>query len=508
MKKIFIGYDESEAPALHALIQSLLQNSKEPLSITPILKKQLPEYSRPKTKHESSDFSLTRFLVPYLSNYEGWSLYCDCDFIFTQDITKIFDFADEKFSLMVCKHDYVPLQKVKKDACLQEDYQFKNWSSLMLFNCGECKSLTPKYINEASGLDLHQFVWLPSLESIGCLPKNWNYLVGEQNQLEPPVGIHYTNGICLTNRVEPRFAQLWLEYYQDCKLNLPKHKAITGNYHDEFPAVIRIQEKDYVRIPPLFKNTIDAETDYIQVVESTSNRVYHLKKIGTPFRDFTQKIEYIKCQHLGSLIATQLGLITQKSELVKFNETLFLLTDDIRGIDRIYKMDPLAYLSENRIEKQEKSMDILLDELNLYVERNESTFFTKMLLFDHLIANSFRDAQSIRIVFDNGQRNKEGKIELCCDVLIENNFGSGVLISNTRNRCQSVMELFIFLKERGTLLCALEFINDIDRPKVLETIQDQDFYTQEEKQFFSTLLENQYEELKSLKELIEENYLN
>ena len=78
--KIFIGYDSREKIAFHTLSQSIIENSSIPVTITPICLTNIKHfYKRPKTKTHSTEFSISRFLTPYLSNYEGYSLFLDCD---------------------------------------------------------------------------------------------------------------------------------------------------------------------------------------------------------------------------------------------------------------------------------------------------------------------------------------------------------------------------------------------------------------------------------------------
>jgi hypothetical protein len=39
----------------------------------------------------STEFIYTRFLVPYLNNYQGWALFCDSDFLWFCDPTEILE---------------------------------------------------------------------------------------------------------------------------------------------------------------------------------------------------------------------------------------------------------------------------------------------------------------------------------------------------------------------------------------------------------------------------------
>ena len=198
MIKIFIGYDPREKIAYHTLVQSIIDNSSEPVSITPIAKKHLGNiYQRTRSVKESTEFSLTRFLTPYLSGFEGWSIFMDCDMIVTSDIKALWDLKDDQYAIMCVKHDYTPSSERKFLDQIQTAYPKKNWSSVMLFNNAKCTSLTPEVVQHEDGLFLHQFKWLESEELIGELPHTWNFLVGEEEKLNNgkiPDLIHYTLG--------------------------------------------------------------------------------------------------------------------------------------------------------------------------------------------------------------------------------------------------------------------------------------------------------------------------
>ena len=118
-------------------------------------------------------------MAPYLSNYQGLSLYLDCDFIMLGDVAKLLSFVSKKPNkvLWCVKHrKYIPKDKFKFLREKQLPYAKKNWSSFMVFNNAKCKILTPKFVAKAHGLILHQFKWTKE-NQIGSLPKNWNILV-------------------------------------------------------------------------------------------------------------------------------------------------------------------------------------------------------------------------------------------------------------------------------------------------------------------------------------------
>jgi len=195
MIRVFIGYDDNESVAYHVLAHSILRHASQPVSITPLVKRHMSSfYQRERSSIESTDFSFTRFLVPYLSSYQGWSMFVDCDMLMTADIAELFALCDDKYDVMCVKHDYVARDDVKFLGAVQTKYEKKNWSSVMLFNNSACKVLTPQVVANESGLYLHQFKWLSGDDRIGALPTTWNYLVGEITMPSVPKLIHYTLG--------------------------------------------------------------------------------------------------------------------------------------------------------------------------------------------------------------------------------------------------------------------------------------------------------------------------
>ena len=191
---VFIGYDYGEPVAYHILSESIRSHASGPVSITPLSLNNLREFKRAKESNQSTDFAFSRFLVPYLSKYKGWSIYMDCDTMFRSDIYDLYGYATYKYSVMCCKHDYIPKQDVKFRGAKNEAFPKKNWSSVMLFHNSQCTALTPEYVNKASGLELHQFKWLEREHMIGDIPLEWNWLVNEYNYNPDAKNVHWTLG--------------------------------------------------------------------------------------------------------------------------------------------------------------------------------------------------------------------------------------------------------------------------------------------------------------------------
>ncbi len=195
MIRVFIGYDPREAVAFSVLAYSIQARVSEPVSITPLMLSQLKGVlTRERHPLQSTDFSFSRFLTPYLSDYSGWSVFMDCDMLVLDDLARLWKLRDERYAVMVVKHDHVPKESVKFLGEPQTRYEKKNWSSVMLFNNAKCRALTPEYVNMASGLELHQFKWLESDDLIGALPDKWNHLVGYNPPRRDASLVHYTQG--------------------------------------------------------------------------------------------------------------------------------------------------------------------------------------------------------------------------------------------------------------------------------------------------------------------------
>lgn len=177
----------------------------------------------------STDFSFSRFLVPALCLYQGWALFCDDDFMFTRDIAELFALGDPKFAAMCVKHNHDPVESYKMDGVVQSKYRRKNWSSLILWNCGHPSNagITPQAVNYETGQWLHALSWLRD-DEIGELPATWNWLCGVNDPLpnnEVPAGIHYTLGIPSWRGYEnSAYADLWRN------LAAGKSKTLTGVY--------------------------------------------------------------------------------------------------------------------------------------------------------------------------------------------------------------------------------------------------------------------------------------
>lgn len=226
--RIFIGHDGREAIATDVCERSLLETSSRALAIDRLTEPALRHIGLFKREWSmqggvkvdardrrpfSTDFAFTRWLVPALMQHRGWALFCDGDFLWLDDVAKIFALADPGFAVMVVKHGPLEEAGTKMDGQAQQPYFRKNWSSLTLWNCGHPSNqrLTPFHANSMAGQWLHGFSWLEDGE-IGVLPARWNWLSGidPQPAAGGPGAVHFTRGIpCFAGYEGSPYAEHW-----------------------------------------------------------------------------------------------------------------------------------------------------------------------------------------------------------------------------------------------------------------------------------------------------------
>ncbi len=229
MLTVFIGHDRREPEATEVCKKSLLKHASIPVHIVELREPELRQagfYDRPFVldgnqridardgKPFSTDFSFSRFLVPPLNLYQGWSLFVDADFLFRADIAELYELRDPKYAAMCVKHDYRPAETVKMDGQKQELYNRKNWSSLVLWNCEHAANsfLRVKSTDFMRGQFLHGFGWLTS-DLIGGIPEYWNWLEGWSPESIEPRAVHFTRGIpSMAGYENIPYADEWREY--------------------------------------------------------------------------------------------------------------------------------------------------------------------------------------------------------------------------------------------------------------------------------------------------------
>jgi lipopolysaccharide biosynthesis glycosyltransferase len=196
MIPLYVGFDPREAACYHVFTQSVIERSSQPVAFIPLHAPLLQNFDG--QQDGTNAFIYSRFLVPYLSGYDGFALFVDGDMVVLDDIAKLWALRDPSKAIQVVKHDYKTKHPRKYIGTPLEadnlDYPGKNRSSVILYNCGHPKNrrLTRELVAEAGGQFLHRFSWLAD-DDIGELPEDWNVLVGEQDASLASL-LHYTLG--------------------------------------------------------------------------------------------------------------------------------------------------------------------------------------------------------------------------------------------------------------------------------------------------------------------------
>jgi len=100
--RVFIGFDSREGVAVNVLTDSIQAHATRPVQIAQIRLSQLEGvYKRSRHPLQSTDFSFSRFLVPWLCNYEGWALFIDADMLCRGDLSELWELRDERYAIQV-----------------------------------------------------------------------------------------------------------------------------------------------------------------------------------------------------------------------------------------------------------------------------------------------------------------------------------------------------------------------------------------------------------------------
>lgn len=194
MIRLFCGYDPREAIGFHVFAQSVIKRASKPVEIIPLAAMGLPQ--------GSNTFTLSRFLVPYLSGFKGRAIFADaCDMLMLGDVAELDALFDRSYAVQVVKHPGYVSQHERKYIgtemeCEQSNYFRKNWASLMLVNCEHSAwfAATPKMMELAKPIDMLQFQHFLGNE-IGGLPPEWNVLIDEGQDDSAAKVLHWTAGI-------------------------------------------------------------------------------------------------------------------------------------------------------------------------------------------------------------------------------------------------------------------------------------------------------------------------
>lgn len=171
-RRIFIGVDARQPVAYNVLQWSLQWGAKRPIIVQPILLRQLPQG----IPRGLTDFSLSRYLVPWLCGFKGRALFMDADMVATHDtdINELFDLMENEFF----------------DVAMNTELPRFEWPSMMLFDCPAFEHITPETLSSIKN---------PLADrTIESFPSQWNRMVitgGDGKDADHAKILHFTQGL-------------------------------------------------------------------------------------------------------------------------------------------------------------------------------------------------------------------------------------------------------------------------------------------------------------------------
>ena len=187
--QIFLGYDPRQPVAFHVAAHSIQSRSSKPVAITRLQLNQLPI-----TRRGLTEFTYSRFLVPYLCDYQGYAAFIDADVLCRADIAALATLIDTDAVVSVVPHE--------------GKLAFER-ASLMVFNNARCRVLTPEFVQNPQTNPM-SLAWADG--HMGAIPKEWNHLVGYDVPNHQAKIVHFTQGIpCWPETKSSEFADEWLQ---------------------------------------------------------------------------------------------------------------------------------------------------------------------------------------------------------------------------------------------------------------------------------------------------------
>lgn len=200
--KIFIGYDARQPIAFSVCAQSIYDHASKPVEIV-----RLDLRHSPVQRIGQTDFTYSRFLVPYLSNFEGQSIFLDPDILVRGDICDLFS---------------LPLNAGTNVSMVMHEQEFER-PSVMVFQNDRCAHMTPEYVKSEK---MFEFEWVRYPTS---LPKEWNHLIGFDKHDPDAKLVHFTKGIPVwPETIHCEFAQEWIDTFRRMTSSVPHKVLMSG----------------------------------------------------------------------------------------------------------------------------------------------------------------------------------------------------------------------------------------------------------------------------------------
>lgn len=214
--RLFIGFDSRQPIAYTVAAFSAFLNCSRPLAITPLRLPTLPKG----TRRGLTEFTFSRYLVPWLCDYRGHALFIDSDTLVLGDLAQL----PWGFRGPVA---WVPHER---SAINGRNLRFER-PSVMLFDCSHphCQMLTPEYVEKGNPESQE---WADGYLS---LDPAWNHLVGYDPPRQDAKIVHFTQGIpCFEETYQDEWAEIWGQYAQEAQSTVPWDTISGRSVHAQY----------------------------------------------------------------------------------------------------------------------------------------------------------------------------------------------------------------------------------------------------------------------------------
>ena len=206
MLKVFVGVDKRQPIAFQVLAHSIYTRCSVPVSITPLKIDTLPI-----KRIGLTEFTFSRYLVPWLCDYQGTGIFLDADMLVLGDLFDLYKEASFSADVSVVKN------RAKFE-----------WASMMVFNNARCERLTPEYIQDPKN-KIYNFNWA---NSVGEISKDWNHCIGYDEPNPNAKLVHFTQGIpCFPETEKCEFSFEWRKEYKMANSTVPWIDIMGNSVH-------------------------------------------------------------------------------------------------------------------------------------------------------------------------------------------------------------------------------------------------------------------------------------
>ncbi len=214
--RVFAGFDSRQPLAFNVLQSSIQRHTKRRVVVEPLVLDRLPI-----TRRGLTEFTYSRFLVPWLCDYVGRAIFMDSDIVVTGDIGELWDWSNDD-----------------ADVWAMKDQARFEWPSVMVFENARCQILTPEFVDDKD-VPLLDLNWA----TVGALQPEWNRCCGYANGSGQAKLYHFTQGIpCWPETRGLPEDEVWFEEFKHLTYTVPWTDLMRDSVHAK-PTLQRMMRK-------------------------------------------------------------------------------------------------------------------------------------------------------------------------------------------------------------------------------------------------------------------------